>query len=473
MYKIFDWIINHKKITAVIAIFTIFLLILITYLAFFQASNKIVINKELPLQGSAEVFVLNWWVTGENNNTSEAMEEIVTGFQALYPSVEIQIQSKRNDLVFLEEFLANPDSQPDIFTVESKSVPFYQKYSSPNQYFKGELLGDYLDRSVDVIKNNNIFSNEVYGVPLYVDNMQMYVNKNLLSNLQGLKTPAKDWETLKLQAASFDRSKGQSLISLGSGSGVNNNYSDVFSAMMIQNSQYLDSRNRTLDQVKMQNILLDYNFFKGYSADYDNDYDAFKQGKTLYLIDYFTTNNKLKIDNPSLDFEITDIPKYPGGNNLSHAKFYSTMARKQPVSQILNPKTAEPELLQVGVNAVKKKILDDFIYYLSTENVQKIYANKTLMPSTNKKILTEQYKAKAEIDNNRRFFDQASVARAILPACPVKYDETLNLIITSMQSKGSAPTTDQALEVFSTNQSSLVTSVYSQNVCLPHKFVGM
>lgn len=452
MYRIFDWIAQNRRWAIIVAIFLVFLLSLGTWFVLSGSNTAIKIDRKKPLQGSADEFKLSWWVIDAEGNNSQALQETVSKFKAKYPRTDIEIKNKKSELNFIEEFLSNPDTQPDIMTIETKNMSFFQKYSSPNQYFKTELLANYLESSVDSVKNNNVFSGEVFGVPLYVDNLQMYVNKNLLSNIQGAKTPAKDWETLKIQAASFDVSKGQSLIALGSSSEVVQNFKDIFGAMMLQKSIYLDQRNKNITEEDIIKVLADYNYFKQFLTRSDNDYDAFKQGKSLYYIDYFSANAKLKAENPLLDFEITDIPKYSNGNNLSHAKFYSTMGHKNR------------ELLPA-----KKQVIDDFIYFLSTEDVQRTYAKATDYPSANVKVVTEQYKSKSDIDNNRRFFDQALVARSILPSCNVKYNEVLTNLVLAIQSKGISPSSEDIRTVFTSYKSDLLESIYSQNVCLPYK----
>jgi ABC-type glycerol-3-phosphate transport system substrate-binding protein len=455
MYKLLDWVANNRRLAIILSIFLVFLLSIGALLLLTGGNIGTAPNTSLPLQGSEQETKLTWWITDNDSNSNQALQDIISKFKEKYPRVDITIQNKKSDLDFIEEFLSNPDNQPDIMTVESKNISFYQKYSSPNQHFTNSKLlsSNYLENSVDSVKNNNVFSGEIFGVSLSVDNLQMYVNKNLLNNLQGSKTAAKDWETLKLQAATFDKTKGQSLISLGGTEQTVQNFTDIFGSMMLQKGIYLDSKNKEINDNQLSTVMRDYNFFKQYQTRTDNDFDAFKQGKTLYYIDYFTASTKLKAENPNLDFEIVDLPKYPDGNNLSHAKFYNTLAHKQQAN-----------------DKVKKLLLDDFIYFLSTEAVQKIYADKTGFPSANKTIVKEQYASKSDLDNNRKFFDQAVVARAIIPACAVKYREALSSLMTNVQSKGINPTTEDFTEIIGNFKNDILGSVFTQNVCLPYKF---
>ncbi len=453
MYKIFDWIAGNRRLAIFLAVFLVFLLILGLLLLLQGTDRRSQQQLNAPLQGSAQEFDVNWWITEGQSGSVDALNLLTSKFNEKYPNVRFTIISKQTDLQFIEEFLSNPDSQPELMTVNSKNMSFYQKYSMPNAYFKTELLGDYLERSVDTVKNNNVFSGEVYGVPLHVDNMQMYVNKNLLNNIQGAKTYAKDWETLKLQASSFDKSKGQSLIALGAGKDVVKNYTDILGAMMVQKGIYLDSKNKDIKDLDFIQILKDYNYFKQYLTQTQNDFDAFKQGKTLYYIDYFSANNIIKSEAPQLDYEITDIPKYSNGNNISHSRFFTTLAHKKN-----------------ALNVEKKRILDDFTYFLSTEEAQQIFADKTGLPSANKKVVLDQYKSKSETENNRRFFDQAAVARAVLPACTVRYNQELFNLILNIQSKGTSPINEDYISALNNSKSRILDTIYSESVCLPYKF---
>jgi ABC-type glycerol-3-phosphate transport system substrate-binding protein len=453
MYKIFDWIANNRRIAIFLAVFIVFLMIL-GILVLLQGTDRRNSQKSLePLQGSQLEFSVNWWMTTGQSGNTEAINDITRKFNEKYPNVKFTVTEKQTDLQFIEEFLSNPDSQPDLMTVNSNNMSFYQKYSMPNAYFKNQILGDYLERSVDTVKNNNVFSGEVYGVPLQVDNMQMYVNKNLLNNIQGSKTYAKDWETLKIQASSFDKTKGQSLIALGSGKDIVKNFPDILGAMMVQKGIFLDAKNKEIKDQDLVQILKDYNYFKQYLTQTQNDFDSFKQGKSLYYIDYFSANSIIKTEAPQLDYEITDIPKYSNGINISHSRFFTTMAHKKYI-----------------LDQEKKRILDDLTYFLSTEEAQQIFATKTGLPSANKKIVGAQYKEKSDSDNNRRFFDQAIVARAILPACSVRYNQELQSLLLNIQSKGTSPTTEEINAAVFTAKPRIFESVYAESVCLPYKF---
>ncbi|MGL4759327.1 MAG: extracellular solute-binding protein [Patescibacteria group bacterium] len=452
--NILDWISSNKRFAIILIVFLIFLVILSLILFLTNTRNSFSSNTGLPFQGSSTQMNVNWWVTEDQVVNNDSLSEILGKFREKYPGVNITINTKKDEIQFIEEFLSNPDTQPDLMTINSNLMAFYQKYSMPNQYFKNKVLADYLERSVETVKTNNVFSSEVYGIPMSVDNLQMYMNVNLLNNLSGTKTNAKDWETLKLQAASFDKSKGQTLISMGGGKGQVTNYSDIIGAMMVQRGIYLDSKNKEIDVENMSTVVRDYNHFRQYINQNQNDYDSFKQGKSLYYLDYFSTNQRLKSEAPQLSYEIVDIPKYPGGSNISHSRFFTTMAHKKH-------KDIEE----------KKKVLDDLLYYLSTEEAQRFFATKTGQPSANKKVVLEQYDSKTDSDNNRKFFDQAAVSRAILPACPVKYYDVLNSMLLSIQSKGSNPSMEDIKEVVQLNTGSLTENVYTENVCIPYKFL--
>jgi ABC-type glycerol-3-phosphate transport system substrate-binding protein len=454
MYKILDWIANNRRLAIILGVFLTFLIILVLVLLLSGTDRRLTINSGAPYQGSSESLSLNWWVSENDSIDQQSLTSLTSKFQEKYPSVQIQVTAKQDDKRFLEDFLSNPDDQPDIMSISSKNIAFYQKYAMSNQYFQNkELAGDYFSRSVETVKNNNVFSGEVFGVPLSVDNMQMYVNKNLLNNLAGNKIVAQDWETLKVQATSFDKSRGQNLIALGTTEEVVTKFEDVIGAMMVQKSIYLDSKNQEINDANFSQVLKDYTYFKQFQSRQDTDYDAFKQGKTLYYIDYYSVNERLKRENPSLDFEIADLPKYSNGNKISHSTFTSTMAHKKN-------KNSE----------IKKRIIDDFIYFLSLEDTQRLYSTKSNFPSANKVVASEQYKSKSDIDNNRRFFDQAQVARAIIPACPVKYKSVLSSLILAINSKGNNPIAEEVDKLITSYKSDLRDSVFTQNVCLPYKF---
>lgn len=454
MYKIFDWVSNNRKLAIFLAVLLIFILATGIFVFLSDTNRARSINKSLPMQGTTLTEDLTWWITDEESANTEALNAVIAGFKVKYPTITIKIENKKGELAMLEEFLSNPDNQPDLMTINSKDAPFYQKYSAPNQYLKDKVLADYLDRSVETIKNNSVYSGEVYGVPLHVDSLQMYVNKDLLNNLSGAKIAAADWDVLKAQAANFDYSKNQSIIALGGTSNVIKNYEDIIGAMMVQKGIYLDAKNKEIDDNSLAQVLKDYNYFKQYLKVNSSDFDAFKQGKSLYYIDYFSAGANLRLDSQSLNFTIADLPTYSSGNKISHAKFTTTIAHKD----------AE----YYGDDF--KRVVDDFVYYLSTESAQRIFADATKFPSANKDIALEQYNTTNDEDNRRRFFNQALVARAIIPSCAVRYTKTMNELLRSVQTKEIDPSVNSVQEVVSKFKGQITDTIYNQNVCLPFEF---
>jgi Bacterial extracellular solute-binding protein len=417
IYKILDWISIHKKISLLIGLLVFFLAFLLILSTLLDSSKKGVEQGKKALQGSDYSVDAVWWVENADPKSSTAYANLITKFKASgYKNFNASIVEKNTSLKFTQDFINNPNAQPDIMTISDELIPFYQKYSMPVSYYKGTELANYLDRSVNLIKTNTVVSTEVYATPMSVDSLQLYVNKNLLSKLSK-PAIAENWETLRSQYQEFPTSEGKNLIALGKDSSINDNYTDIVGAMLLQKKQLLQSSDTFIDPNVGKDIIDFYfQFERNYSGN-TKAIDSFKEGKSLYYIDYLSAKDKIKEQSPNLDFKIAKLPTFAGFDNISHAKFQATMINQ-------NSKN----------NLDKKKVMEDFMYFLGSESSRQEFANETDLPSVSKEIVGKQYDNFNGLDEgSREFYRQALIAKAIIPTCGVLYKENWDLLIKKYQ----------------------------------------
>ena len=457
MYKIIDWILLNQKLAIIIFLSCITILVGGIYIYTQSLTSSTANTRDSILKGNSATYQITLWNKDLTVQESEGWNKLISGFQLKgYPAVTINTVSKKNNIEFANDFLRNPDDQPDLMLVEDYLTPFYQRYSTPVSYFKDNVLADYRENSVDVIKNNTIISSEVYGVPLSVDNMQMYVNKDLLANLSGVKSPASDWKTLLSQAASFDTQGGRYIATgLGSSKGDINNYQDIIGSMLLQKrvaNESFQDRLSIPDDIGLEVIAL-YNSFKPYWNGNSKAIDLFKQGSLLYYFDYYKANSEIKAGNPTLNYEIFAMPQFPDGTKITHANFNSLLMHKKA----LNDKK-------------KFSILQDFMFYLTTEEARKIYAETTKLPSVSRKIAEEQFTKSDGSDNNlRKFYAQALVAKAIIPYCPVYYVDGFGDILKELNLLGNGLKKEEYIRAYTDKSQLVKSSLDKQNTCFPFR----
>ena len=159
---------------------------------------------------------LSFWGVWDD---SEDFEEIIGDFQAHYPNVQIKyrkLKPEEYENALIEAWAAGIG--PDIFMVHNSWTRGYQKYLvtmpesiqmakrtiSNNVFGKEEVSwsletiefpsNDTITTSyVDVVADNVIIDNEVCGLPLSVDTLALYYNKDLLAN-ENIIFPPTIWQ---------------------------------------------------------------------------------------------------------------------------------------------------------------------------------------------------------------------------------------------------------------------------------------
>jgi ABC-type glycerol-3-phosphate transport system substrate-binding protein len=143
---------------------------------------------------------LRWRKLFYNQND---LSDVLNGFKAKYPNVNIEVETVGpqdygtyySDLI--KDF--SIDNPPDIFSINNSDLPAMSKYMSPIEYYKGDKLASYTQLFVNQAVRETMQLNKVYGVTMYVDNIQMYYNTDILTQA-GIAIPARNWDEMVTHA---------------------------------------------------------------------------------------------------------------------------------------------------------------------------------------------------------------------------------------------------------------------------------
>lgn len=82
---------------------------------------------------------------------------------------------------------------PDVFLIRNTWIPEFQDKIAPVP--SGAILNrDTVQREfVDVVANDVILDDKIYGLPLSVDSLALYYNKDIF-NIEGITNPPKTWD---------------------------------------------------------------------------------------------------------------------------------------------------------------------------------------------------------------------------------------------------------------------------------------
>mgnify|MGYP001613279274 CR=1 FL=1 len=190
--------------------------------------------------------VLEYWTVFDD---VDALQAQIAKYKAERPYLSINLKQLRADELYprLLEALAE-DHGPDIISVRNRWMRFYQpklaamppSVSDTTVRVEKTTLGTQtivntinqilptatqIDKEyVQAVKSDVVMDNKVYGLPLSLENMAIYYNKDLLDKA-GVPEPPKNWEDFQVavkKLTKFDKKTGKILQS-GAALGTGNN----------------------------------------------------------------------------------------------------------------------------------------------------------------------------------------------------------------------------------------------------------
>lgn len=208
---------------------------------------------------------LVWWGV---NETSEDVQPLIEAYKQLHPHVTItyrKLRLEEYETALLDALSEGDFKGPDILTVpatwtrryQSKLLPAPKTVTMPFVRLTGtvrkEQVGELRttatpdprglrDMFLDVVVADAVLSDgtrdAVYGLPLYVDTLVLYANRDLL-NAGGIPEPAKTWAELQQQVPRLTRRDASgAIVQAGAALGTTANIPrafDVLSLLMMQN----------------------------------------------------------------------------------------------------------------------------------------------------------------------------------------------------------------------------------------------
>ncbi|HPX64667.1 MAG TPA: extracellular solute-binding protein, partial [bacterium] len=204
-------------------------------------------------------ITLNYWRAWDE---PDDFQELLGKYKALHPNITINYRKLRYEEY--EDEIINAlaeDRGPDIFSIESTWLPKYQNKIAPmpgtismvypieKGSIKKEIvyeirttpslsLKNLRAQFVDVVANDVVINNQIYGLPLSVDTLAMFYRRDLFNN-KGIVNPPAYWdktfqETVKkLTERDIQGKIIQAGAAIGGGSNVERS-ADILAALMLQ-----------------------------------------------------------------------------------------------------------------------------------------------------------------------------------------------------------------------------------------------
>lgn len=252
---------------------------------------------------------------------------IISDFEKNNPNIKIDY-SKQDVKQYREKLItrSNNGNGPDIFRFHNSWVPMLGEFLLPipsNTISKEDFVKSYYPVVVgDLIKNGAI-----YGIPLYIDTLNLYIN-NELFQAAGLNPPTTWIEFVNHSRQLTVKDENNNIKTAGAAMGTSGNIDhapDIISMLLVQNGVNLKDMSSNLTSAS--DALNFYSSFaipssNVWSNEQDSSLKMFASGSLAmyfgYSWDFFT----IKSINPALSFNIYPVPTLPG-RNITIASYWA------------------------------------------------------------------------------------------------------------------------------------------------------
>lgn len=302
-------------------------------------------EKAVPYQVTLDI-----WGTFDD---SDAFNQVTTDYKKINPYIKEIKYRKLAPETYKEDLLDAMASGngPDIFMMRNtwlsnfadKSVP------APAGFFTEKTVRDAF---VDVVADDFLDDKkQVMAVPLSVDSLSLYYNKDIL-NAAGISAPPKTWEELVAMVPLLTRvdefgNINQSAVALGTGENVNRSSDILLNLIMqyggsIKDQRFSEESDRQALEfyTKFARLGLPtytWNLRQHFSI------DAFYEGTLGMMINYSYHYPTIKQKNAKLNFAVAPLPQFKDQAPTNFANYWGFAVAKNK-NQVVDPSRPETAL---------------------------------------------------------------------------------------------------------------------------------
>jgi len=275
-------------------------------------------------KGIGGKLTLTYWGLWEDQKT---MQPIISDFERENPNIIINYvpQSIKQYRETLQTRINN-GTGPDIFRFHNTWYPMFSGILLP---LPSNVItsSDFNKTFYPVMGKDLVRNGAIYGIPLEVDTLSLYINTQLLQSV-GLNPPTTWNDFINDARAMTVKDENGKIQTAGAAIGTFDNIDnapDILSLLFLQNG--VDFKNLPASSDRFTGAL---SFYTSFVTDQNNVWDntldpstlAFSKGNLAmyfgYSWDYFT----IKKYNPNLNFKIVPVPQLPD-RNVTMASYWA------------------------------------------------------------------------------------------------------------------------------------------------------
>ncbi len=264
-------------------------------------------------------------------DTSKAFEETIRNFHQLNPNINVRYVSfpfEEYESAVIDALASGRG--PDIWMIQSSWLAKHKDKLAPLDQNDKDLNFKFLNfrqSFVDVAEADLIDNGQIYSLPIYIDTLALYYNKDLL-NSAGISQPPKNWEefneAIKTLTEFDDRGNIERAgAAIGTARNINRS-TDILMLLMIQSGVQMADRQK--NEATFANLVgfqpvgetaLEYytDFADPLNTVYtwnDNLFysiDAFTTERTAMMFNYSHHIETIRSKAPRLNFDVTLMPQ--------------------------------------------------------------------------------------------------------------------------------------------------------------------
>ncbi len=350
------------------------------------------------VQKTQRVTIDYWTVFG---NVTQ-LRQFATTYTAQKPHVQINIRQVRFE-EFEDKFVnaLADDVAPDIISVQAKDITKYQPrlLEMPratrvsNVYVKGQYVKETVvepeinampsasnirQNYVSTVGADVVRNGAIYGLPLAIDSLALYYNKDLLDK-SGVATPPATWDEFvdavkKARRFNSQDDIVQAGVALGTATNIDN-APDILATLFMQSNlrvaenglvSFATGGTRSTEPPALEVLRFYTDFAKQDRDTYtwnnrqENAFDAFTRGKSVFYIGYAFDAQRIRAANPQLNLDVVALPQLDPANPTNVANYWVESVVK---------KTTESDYAW------------DFIRFITTQENTKTYSDAVRQPS--------------------------------------------------------------------------------------------
>jgi multiple sugar transport system substrate-binding protein len=316
---------QQKKIILGIFVFIIFFVVLLYF------GSK---------PGNGPKVEIVFWGVGDSRSV---FDTAIGNYQSTHPNVQIKYQQIDENNYEKELLDAQAAGQgPDIFMFHNTWLPKHYNKISPAA-IEQISVNSFRKLFPQVAEQDFVSNNQIYALPLSIDTLALFYNKNIFDN-KHIALPPITWDgfkadILKIREIKSNGSLSKSAASIGGTLKSVPNATDILSMLMLQFKAKMtdDAFSRadfsSPEGLKALNFYMQFTKPAGtyytWNDSFKNSIDSFANNQTAMIFAYSSEISRIKAKNPLLNFGIQPVPQFTKDESVNYANYWGVAVSKK------------------------------------------------------------------------------------------------------------------------------------------------